>query len=313
MAFAMVFPGQGSQSLGMLAALSEQEPLVRETFAEASAVLGYDLWQLCQQGPEELLGSTEKTQPAMLTAGVATWRVWRKHGGSLPAAMAGHSLGEYTALVCAGAIDFSVAVDLVRFRGQMMQSAVPPGQGAMAAILGLEDADVEAVCADAAQGEIVQAANFNSPGQVVIAGQKTAVERAIELLKTKGAKRALILPVSVPSHTELMRPAAEQLAERLQSIAFKTPETAVYTVGMRTHSGNEDIRQSLYEQLVGPVRWTDTIKTILGTGIKVIVECGPGKVLTGLNRRIERNKDLTMLSVEDPASLSEALNAVKVS
>lgn len=313
MAFAMVFPGQGSQSLGMLAALSEQEPLVRETFAEASAVLGYDLWQLCQQGPEDLLGSTEKTQPAMLTAGVATWRVWRKHGGGLPAAMAGHSLGEYTALVCAGAIDFSVAVDLVRFRGQMMQSAVPPGQGAMAAILGLEDADVEAVCADAAQGEIVQAANFNSPGQVVIAGQKTAVERAIELLKAKGAKRALILPVSVPSHTELMRPAAEQLAERLQSIAFKTPETAVYTVGMRTHSGNEDIRQSLYEQLVGPVRWTDTIKTILGTGIKVIVECGPGKVLTGLNRRIDRNKDLTMLSVEGPASLSEALNAVKVS
>ena len=313
MAFAMVFPGQGSQSLGMLAALSEQEPLVRETFAEASAVLGYDLWQLCQQGPEDLLGSTEKTQPAMLTAGVATWRVWRKHGGGLPAAMAGHSLGEYTALVCAGGIDFRAAVDLVRFRGQMMQSAVPPGQGAMAAILGLEDADVEAVCADAAQGEIVQAANFNSPGQVVIAGQKTAVERAIELLKAKGAKRALILPVSVPSHTELMRPAAEQLAERLQSIAFKTPETAVYTVGMRTHSGNEDIRQSLYEQLVGPVRWTDTIKTILGTGIKVIVECGPGKVLTGLNRRIDRNKDLTMLSVEGPASLSEALNAVKVS
>ncbi len=313
MAFAMVFPGQGSQSLGMLAALSEQEPLVRETFAEASAVLGYDLWQLCQQGPEDLLGSTEKTQPAMLTAGVATWRVWRKHGGGLPAAMAGHSLGEYTALVCAGAIDFRTAVDLVRFRGQMMQSAVPPGQGAMAAILGLEDADVEAVCADAAQGEIVQAANFNSPGQVVIAGQKTAVERAIELLKAKGAKRALILPVSVPSHTELMGPAAEQLAERLQSIAFKTPETAVYTVGMRTHSGNEDIRKALYEQLVGPVRWTDTIKTILGTGIKVIVECGPGKVLTGLNRRIERNKDLTMLSVEDPVSLSEALNAVKVS
>ena len=209
MAFAMVFPGQGSQSLGMLAALSEQEPLVRETFAEASAVLGYDLWQLCQQGPEDLLGSTEKTQPAMLTAGVATWRVWRKHGGGLPAAMAGHSLGEYTALVCAGAIDFRTAVDLVRFRGQMMQSAVPPGQGAMAAILGLEDADVEAVCADAAQGEIVQAANFNSPGQVVIAGQKTAVERAIELLKAKGAKRALILPVSVPSHTELMGPAAQ--------------------------------------------------------------------------------------------------------
>ena len=312
MAFAMVFPGQGSQSVGMLAALSEQEPLVCETFAEASAVLGYDLWQLCQQGPEDQLSITEKTQPAMLTAGVATWRVWRKHGGAMPSAMAGHSLGEYTALVCAGALDFKTAVELVRFRGQAMQSAVPSGQGAMAAILGLEDADVVAACADAAQGEVVQAANFNSPGQVVIAGQKSAVERAIEVLKNKGAKRALILPVSVPSHTELMRPAAVQLAERLSGIEFKTPETAVYTVGMRTHSSAADIRQALFDQLVGPVRWTDCVKTILQTGVNMLIECGPGKVLTGLNRRIDRNKDIAMLAIEDSASLAEALNLVKV-
>lgn len=311
MAFAMVFPGQGSQSLGMLAALAEQEPLVKDTFAEASDVLGYDLWQLCQQGPEDQLGVTEKTQPAMLAAGVATWRVWRKQGGALPAAMAGHSLGEYSALVCAESIAFKTAVELVRFRGQAMQSAVPQGQGAMAAILGLDDADVVAACAEAAQGEVVQAANFNSPAQVVIAGQKPAVERAIELLKAKGAKRALILPVSVPSHTALMRPAAEQLAERLKAIEIKTPTTRVYTVEMRTHESADGIRAALFEQLVGPVRWTDTVKTILGQGITTLIECGPGKVLTGLNRRIERNKELVMLAIEDPASLTEALNATR--
>lgn len=311
MAFAMVFPGQGSQSLGMLAALSEQEPLIKDTFAEASSVLGYDLWQLCQQGPEDQLGATEKTQPAMLAAGVATWRVWRKHGGPLPTAMAGHSLGEYTALVCAEAIEFKTAIDLVRFRGHAMQSAAPQGQGAMAAILGLDDADVVATCVEAAQGEVIQAANFNSPAQVVIAGHKTAVERAIEMLKTKGAKRALILPVSAPCHTPLMLPAAERLAERLRSVELKTPKISVYTVDMRIHGDAAAIRATLFEQLVGPVRWTDTVRTILGTGVKTIIECGPGKVLTGLNRRIERNKDLTMLAIDDPASLADALNAVK--
>ncbi|MGE0113572.1 MAG: ACP S-malonyltransferase [Steroidobacteraceae bacterium] len=311
MAFAMVFPGQGSQSLGMLSALAGQEPLIKETFAEASDVLGYDLWQLCQQGPEEQLGSTEKTQPAMLAAGVATWRVWRQHGGPMPAAMAGHSLGEYSALVCADAIEFKTAVDLVRFRGQAMQSAVPQGQGAMAAILGLEDADVVAACAEAAQGEVVQAANFNSPGQIVIAGQKAAVERAIEILKARGAKRALVLPVSVPSHTALMHPAAEQLAERLKGIDIRTPNAPIYTVNMNTHRDAAGIRAALFEQLVGPVRWTDTVRTILNLGVKTLIECGPGKVLTGLNRRIERNKDLAMLAIEDPASLTEALNAVK--
>ena len=311
MAFAMVFPGQGSQSLGMLAALSEQEPLIQETFAEASIVLGYDLWHLCQRGPEDQLGSTEKTQPAMLAAGVATWRVWRKQGGPVPTAMAGHSLGEYTALVCAEAIEFKTAVDLVRFRGQAMQSAVPQGQGAMAAILGLEDTDVVAACTEAAQGEVVQAANFNSPGQVVIAGQKAAVERAIEVLKAKGAKRALILPVSVPSHTALMRPAAERLAERLHGIDIRIPTTPIYTVEMRTHQDAAGIRAALFEQLVGPVRWTDTVRTLLGTGVNTLIECGPGKVLTSLNRRIDRNKDLAMLAIEDPASLTEALNAVR--
>lgn len=311
MAFAMVFPGQGSQSLGMLSALAEQEPLVIDTFAEASEVLGYDLWQLCQQGPEARLGTTEVTQPAMLAAGVATWRVWRKSGGAMPLAMAGHSLGEYTALVCADAIAFSTAIDLVRFRGQAMQSAVPAGQGAMAAILGLDDAEVVAACAQAAQGEVVQAANFNSPAQVVIAGHKAAVERAMEILKARGAKRALILPVSVPSHTALMRPAAEQLAVRLEGIKISAPTTRIYTVDMRTHQDPAGIRTALCEQLVGPVRWTDTVRTLLGQGTTALIECGPGKVLTGLNRRIERNKELLMLAIDDPASLSEALTAVK--
>lgn len=311
MAFAMVFPGQGSQSIGMLATLAQQEPLVNETFAEASSVLGYDLWKLCQEGPEEQLCATEKTQPAMLAAGVATWRVWRKHGGPLPVVMAGHSLGEYTALVCAQSLEFKTAVELVRFRGEAMQSAVPHGQGAMAAVLGMEDADVIAACAEAAQGEIVQAANFNSPGQVVIAGQKTAVERAIEVLKSKGCKRALILPVSVPSHTPLMRPAAERLAERLHTVTLNAPTIPVYTVELRQHTDAAGVRQALFEQLVGPVKWTQTVRAILDSGIRTIVECGPGKILTSLNRRIDRNKDLNMLAIDDPAVLSEALNLVK--
>jgi len=311
MAFAMVFPGQGSQSLGMMAALAEQESLVADIFAEASEVLGYNLWQLCQHGPEDQLGSTEKTQPAMLAAGVATWRVWRAKGGAMPSAMAGHSLGEYSALVCADALDFRTAVELVRFRGQAMQCAVPAGDGAMAAILGMEDADVIAACAEAAQDEVVQAANFNSPGQVVIAGKKTAVERAIEVLKGKGAKRALLLPVSVPSHTELMRPAAERMAERLKEVSFNAPKVPVYTtVGVRPHGDAASIRAAMFEQLVGPVRWTQIIQAILATGVTRVIECGPGKVLTGLNRRIERNKDIAMMALEDPASLAESLAAV---
>lgn len=311
MTFAMVFPGQGSQSIGMLAGLAQAEPLVEQTFAEASESLGYDLWQLCQQGPEDQLGSTECTQPAMLAAGVAVWRVWKRHGGATPAMMSGHSLGEYTALVCSGALDFKTAIDLVRFRGQAMQAAVPPGQGAMAAVLGMEDDVVIAACTGAAQGEVVEAANFNSPGQIVIAGRKTAVERAIEVLKTKGAKRAIVLPVSVPSHTSLMRPAAEQLAERLKSIEIKTPHIKIYSVELRVHETADGIRQALIEQLVKPVRWTATIKAMLANGATKIVECGPGKVLSGLNRRIERNKDIAMLAIDDPASLQDTLNATQ--
>jgi [acyl-carrier-protein] S-malonyltransferase len=312
MSFAFVFPGQGSQSVGMLAQLAGAEPLVQQTFAEASDVLGYDLWKLCQGGPEEELGKTERTQPAMLAAGVATWRVWRKHGGGLPAAMSGHSLGEYSALVCAGALDFRTAVGLVQFRGQAMQAAVPAGQGAMAAILGLDDADVEAACREAAQGETVQAANFNSPGQVVIAGVAAAVDRAIEVAKAKGAKRAIRLPVSVPSHSALMKPAADRFGGRLQQVKFSTPEVRdIYTVDVRKHSDEAGIRKALVEQLVKPVRWTETIQAILKDGARVIVECGPGRVLTGLNRRIERNKDIAMLAFEDAESLQQALQACR--
>jgi [acyl-carrier-protein] S-malonyltransferase len=313
MSFAFVFPGQGSQSVGMLAQLAA-EPLVQETFAEASDVLGYDLWKLCQGGPEEELGKTERTQPAMLAAGVATWRVWRKHGGSLPAAMAGHSLGEYSALVCSGALDFRTAVGLVQFRGQAMQAAVPAGQGAMAAILGLDDSDVEAACREAAQGEsvgeTVQPANFNSPGQIVIAGTAAAVDRAIEVAKSKGAKRAIKLPVSVPSHSPLMQPAAERLRERLQQVKFGPREVRdIYTVDVRKHGDEASIRKALVEQLVKPVRWTETIQAMVADGARVIVECGPKGVLTGLNRRIERNKEIAMLSIEDAESLQQALQA----
>jgi [acyl-carrier-protein] S-malonyltransferase len=312
MSFAFVFPGQGSQSVGMLAQLAAAEPLVQETFAEASDVLGYDLWKLCQSGPEEELGKTERTQPAMLAAGVATWRVWRKHGGGLPAAMSGHSLGEYSALVCSAALDFRTAVGLVQFRGQAMQAAVPAGQGAMAAILGLDDADVEAACREAGQGETVQAANFNSPGQVVIAGAAAAVDRAIEVAKAKGAKRAIKLPVSVPSHSPLMKPAADRFGERLKQVKFGTPEVRdIYTVDVRKHGDEAGIRKALVEQLVKPVRWTETIQAIVADGARVIIECGPGRVLTGLNRRIERNKDIAMLAIEDAESLQQALQACR--
>ncbi len=312
MPFAFVFPGQGSQSIGMLSALAATEPVVQETFAEASAVLGYDLWKLCQEGPESDLGQTERTQPAMLAAGIATWRVWRKHGGGMPSAMSGHSLGEYSALVASGALDFATAIGLVQFRGRAMQAAVPAGQGAMAAILGSEDADVEAACREAAQGEIVQAANFNSPGQIVIAGAAAAVDRTIELLKAKGAKRAIKLPVSVPSHSALMAPAAEKLAERLKDIQIATPAVAdIYTVDVRKHGDANSIREALAQQLVKPVRWTQTIQAIVAGGANVIVECGPGRVLTGLNRRIEKNKDIAMLSIEDGESLQAALQACK--
>jgi [acyl-carrier-protein] S-malonyltransferase len=312
MTLAFVFPGQGSQSVGMLAALAAAEPVVRATFAEASEVLGYDLWALCQQGPEAELGSTERTQPAMLAAGVATWRCWLGRGGPRPLAMAGHSLGEYTALVCSGALDFRDAVDLVRFRGRVMQEAVPLGTGAMAAILGLEDEQVVAACRAAEQGEVAEAVNFNAPGQVVIAGHASAVARAIDVAKGMGAKRAVTLPVSVPSHSRLMLGAAERLAERLADVDVRMPDVpAVYTVDVRTHASADGIRRALKEQLYRPVRWAETVRAMLATGISEIVECGPGKVLTSLNRRIERRPDLTMLAVEDPDGLAAALAACR--
>jgi [acyl-carrier-protein] S-malonyltransferase len=294
----------------MLAGLGAAEPVVRATYAEASDVLGYDLWALCQDGPEADLGSTERTQPAMLAAGVATWRVWVGRGGPRPVAMAGHSLGEYTALVCSDAMDFTTAIDVVRFRGQVMQQAVPLGQGAMAAILGLEDAALDAACREAAQGEVVEPVNFNAPGQTVIAGNATAVARAIDAAKARGAKRAVLLPVSVPSHSSLMVGAAERLAAKLAAVDVRLPNVAdVYTVDVRKHASPDGIRQSLKEQLFKPVRWTDTIRAMLAGGATTFVECGPGKVLTSLNRRIERRPDLKMLALEDPASIAAALAA----
>ena len=310
MSFAFVFPGQGSQSVGMLAALGAAEPAVQSTFAEASRVLGYDLWQLVSEGPAEALNATERTQPAMLAAGTAVWRVWRARGGSVPARVSGHSLGEFTALVCAGALDFPAAIELVRFRGQVMQEAVPAGSGAMAAILGLEDEVVLAVCREAAGSGIVEAANFNSPEQFVIAGERSAVQRAIEAAKARGAKRAVLLPVSVPAHSSLMRGAGERLRTRLASQPVRTPEIPyVSAVDAREHTAPEDIRELLVRQISSPVRWTDTLRVLSAGPIAQVVECGPGKVLTGLNRRIERRPDLAFLALEDPASIETALSA----
>jgi len=312
MSFAFVFPGQGSQSVGMLGALAAADPSVRGTLEEASAVLGFDLWRLVSEGPEEALNATERTQPAMLAAGVATWRLWRARGGALPAVVSGHSLGEFTALVCAEAMPFGATVDLVRFRGQVMQEAVPAGSGAMAAIIGLDDAGVEAACREAAQGAIVEAANFNSPGQVVIAGEKAAVQRAIEAARARGAKRAVALPVSVPSHTSLMRGAAERLRERLRSLEVRVPRIRyVSAVDASAHERPDEIRELLVRQLSNPVRWSDTLRALSAGAIAQVIECGPGRVLTGLNRRIERRENLDFLALEDPASMDSALTATR--
>ncbi len=308
--FSIVFPGQGSQSVGMLGALAEAFPLIQETFAEASQALGYDLWRLVQQGPVEELNQTAKTQPAMLAAGVAVWRLWQAEGGPAPKLMAGHSLGEYTALVCAGAIGFADAVSLVADRGRFMQEAVPAGSGGMAAILGLDDDQVRAVCGEAAQGEVVEAVNFNSPGQVVIAGAKAAVERACEGAKAAGAKRALPLPVSVPSHCALMQPAAERLSERLAAIEISSPAIpVVHNVNVETASDPSAIRQLLSAQLHSPVRWVETVQKMASEGVETLYEAGPGKVLASLAKRIDRN--IKGVGVYDPATLSDALERVK--
>ncbi len=310
MSIAIVFPGQGSQSVGMLAELGNDWPQVAETFAQASEVLGYDLWKLIQEGPESDLNQTDKTQPAMLAAGVACWRVWLAAGGATPTYFAGHSLGEYTALVAAGAIDFSAAIKLVEKRGQLMQAAVPQGQGAMAAILGLTDEQVIKVCDQAAQGDVVQAVNFNAPGQVVVAGASAAVERAVDVAKEAGAKRALMLPVSVPSHCSLMSEAAVELAKSLNELEIKAPEIKViHNVDVTSHESADAIRDVLARQLYSPVRWVETIQALSQSGVNSLVECGPGKVLAGLTKRIDR--EVTALPVFDAASLTKALDAHK--
>ena len=307
---AMVFPGQGSQSVGMLAELAEACPLVEETFSQASGVLGYDLWERTQKGPADLLNQTSCTQPAMLTAGVATWRCWKNQTDRLPAMMAGHSLGEYTALVCAGAIEFADAVALVEKRGETMQNAVPEGSGAMAAILGLDDDQVISVCAQAAQGEVVSAVNFNSPGQVVIAGNAVAVERAMDLAKQAGARRALLLPVSVPSHCSLMQPAAQAFASDLAAISIKAPAVRVlHNVDVAMHDQPDAIRQALAAQLFNPVRWVETVYAMHGAGITTILEMGPGKILAGLNKRIE--KSMQGIAVQTAEDIEKALAAIQ--
>lgn len=304
---AFVFPGQGSQSLGMLAELGAQYPLVIDTFREASEALGYDLWALTQQGPEEQLNQTDKTQPAILTASIALWRLWLAEGGARPAFVAGHSLGEYSALVAAGSLSLGDAVKLVKRRGELMQEAVPAGQGAMAAILGLDDAVVVGLCAEAAQGEVVSAVNFNSPGQVVIAGAKAAVERAMEACKAAGAKRALPLPVSVPSHCELMRPAAERFAESVNVIDWQAPQIPlVQNVSAGVAADLDTLKRDLLEQLYKPVRWVECVQALAANGALQLVECGPGKVLAGLNKRCADGVNTFNLNTPDAFAATRA-------
>lgn len=303
---AVVFPGQGSQTLGMLADLAAAHPVVEETFAEASSALGYDLWQLVQDGPAEELNKTWQTQPALLAASVAIWRVWQQQNGTQPVLMAGHSLGEYSALVCAGVLDFKQAISLVELRGKLMQEAVPAGTGAMYAIIGLDNDAIAKACEESAQGQVVSPVNFNSPGQVVIAGNKEAVERAGAACKAAGAKRALPLPVSVPSHCALMKPAADKMAVALENITFSAPQfSVVNNVDVKIETSPEAIRSALVRQLYSPVRWTESVEFMAAQGVEQLLEVGPGKVLTGLTKRIVDT--LTAAAVNDTASLAAAL------
>lgn len=308
MSLAFVFPGQGSQKVGMLAEFADVA-IVRDTYAQASHVLGYDLWELSQNGPQEELNMTEVTQPLLLTASVALWRLWNDKGGAKPSLMAGHSLGEFSALVCADVIDFADAVDLVRKRGQFMQSAVPVGIGAMAAIIGLDDDQVDAACAAVADGECVNGVNYNSPGQVVIAGHASAVERAMAACKEAGAKRALPLPVSAPFHTDLMRPAGEELAKVVEQMAFSTPSIpVVHNVSVAPEQDPAAIKALVVEQIFSPVPWTQCVQYMASQGVTDTVECGAGKVLSGLNKRIE--KSLNCFSTDTQASLNSAIEAL---
>ena len=303
---AFVFSGQGSQKVGMLAEMAERFPVVQATFAEASAVLGYDLWDLCQNGEQEQLNQTEVTQPLLLTASVALWRVWQDSRGAQPVILAGHSLGEWSALVCSGVVAFTDAVDLVRKRGAYMQTAVPKGEGSMAAVLNVEDEKILSICREASALGVVEAVNFNSPGQVVIAGQLAAVEKASELLKAAGAKRVLPLPVSAPFHTSLMKPAAEQMAVHIAATPFHAPVIpVVHNVNAQTESDPEKIKALMIKQIDSPVLWVDCVNALVSHGVTTVLECGPGKVLCGLCGRIE--KTLQTIGLEDLAGLEKAL------
>ncbi|MBD2859666.1 ACP S-malonyltransferase [Spongiibacter sp. KMU-158] len=306
---AFVFPGQGSQKVGMLAELGAEYPIVKACFEEASEALGYDMWSMVQNGEQEQLNLTENTQPILLTASVAVWRLWCQRGGMTPGVMAGHSLGEFSALVCAGALSFSDAVRLVRARGQAMQTAVPVGVGAMAAVLGLEDQQILSICESISGDEVVEAVNFNSPGQVVIAGHAGAVEKAINALKEAGAKRAMLLPVSAPFHTSLMKPAGEKLEEALETIPVSSPSIPViHNVHAQTESDAEAIKALLVKQIYSPVKWVDCVEAMIARGVETGVECGPGKVLSGLNKRI--HKPLNCLNIDCPDSLAATLAAI---
>jgi len=309
MSHAYLFPGQGSQSLGMLAELAGEYPEVKQTFEQASEILQQDLWTLVSSGPEEELNRTENTQPIMLCASIAVSRVWNKQFQYEPTFMAGHSFGEYTALVCANVLDFATAVPLARFRGEVMQQAMPVGQGAMAAVLGLDNYKLAEVCVEASQGQVVEAVNFNAPGQVVIAGDSDAVARAIDLAKTAGAKRAVILPLSVPSHSRLMQPAAEKIRDYLADIVFKPSNVSViHNADVKAYANDNDIKDALYRQLFNPVRWVETVQYLVTQGIETFIELGPGKVLTGLSKRID--KSVPCYCVHDLKSLEQTIEQV---
>ena len=305
---AFVFPGQGSQKIGMLASLASINTVVLDTFLEASEALGYDLWELVQSGEQEAINLTERTQPILLASSVAIWRLWQERSGPSPSLLAGHSLGEWSALVCCGVLGFTNALKIVRARGAYMQEAVPLGVGAMAAILGLDDQAVLDACDTARQGEVVDAVNFNAPGQIVIAGSALAVERAIELCKASGAKRALPLPVSAPFHTSLMHPAAENLAGLVNSTVFSTPQIPViHNVHAQTESNPDAIKALMLEQIYKPVMWVDCVNELKAQGAEILIECGPGRVLNGLSKRIDR--ELTSYATDDLASLENALTS----